>query len=274
VIQISINPSTVAKTLGITAGLLLLASIGGQLAKFLLGYDYLKGFVPLFHVDTERNIPTFFSVFLLLFSSLILATITIHSKNEKALHTSSWIILLFGFTFMAYDEAFQVHEKLIEPVRSLLNTDSLGVFYFSWVIPGIAIVAFLTLFFLKFLLHFPTTERFRILAAAALYIGGAIGMELIGGNYAESNNTQNLTYSMITAIEEGLEMTGLIVFIWALLKHCADNHKEINIQFIDKEGRYPTSRGPLKRDITLKDSGQYNPTTTPPNYPDESTPVR
>jgi hypothetical protein len=67
--------------------------------------------------------------------------------------------------------------------------------------------------------------------AAILYIGGAIGVELIGGRYAELHGEENWTYSMITTVEESLEMAGLIVFIWALLEYCADNYKEVRFRF-------------------------------------------
>jgi hypothetical protein len=36
---------------------------------------------------------------------------------------------------------------------------------------------------------------------------------------------------MIVTVEESLEMTGLIVFIWALLKYCADNYKQVRFRF-------------------------------------------
>ena len=47
--------------------------------------------------------------------------------------------------------------------------------------------------------------------------GGAIGVELIGGRYLELHGVENLTYAMITTVEESLEMAGVIIFIWALL---------------------------------------------------------
>lgn len=229
--QISLNPSAIARILGAVAFLLVLASIGGQFSRFALGHDYLKGLVPLFYIDAEQNIPTYFTVLLMLFAALLLAIIAVLNRKQRIPHVSKWAILSFGFLFMAYDEAFQVHERLISPVRTLLSDSNLGVFYFAWVIPGIALVLVLGLFFLRFLLHLPATARLRFLMAATFYIGGAIGVELIGGRYTELHGSQNWTYSMIATVEESLEMAGLIVFIWALLKYCADNYKEVRFRF-------------------------------------------
>ena len=228
--QISLNPTAIARVLGAITFFLVLASIAGQLTKFLLGHDYVKGFVPLFDVNQERNIPTFFSVLLLLGAALLLAVITRLKQNHRAPHVSKWATLTVGFVFMAFDEAFQVHEYLVAPVTKLLGDGHLGVFYFAWVIPGIALVFALGIFFLKFLLYLPPLTRMRFLIAGTIYVGGAIGFELIGGRYFELHRQLTLTYSMMATIEETLEMVGVIVFIWALLVYLADNHKEVRFE--------------------------------------------
>jgi hypothetical protein len=129
------------------------------------------------------------------------------------------------------DEAWSIHERLITPVRGLLGDGPLGILYFAWVIPGIAVVFVLTLSFLGFLLRLPAKTRFSFLVAATLFIGGALGIELVGGRYAELHGVENLTYSMIATVEESLEMAGVIVFIYALLKYIADNYNEVRFRF-------------------------------------------
>ncbi|MGH8626685.1 MAG: multidrug transporter [Gammaproteobacteria bacterium] len=177
------------------AFLLVLASIGGQLTVYLTGHNHLYGLVRLFYVDAENNIPTDFST-LLLFAALLLAVITVLKRKQTGSSVSHWAILSFGFLFMAADEAWSFHERLIKPVGKLLGDDNLGVFYFAWVIPGIALVLVLALFFLRFLLRLPAKTRLTFLMAATLYIGGAIGVELIGGRFYELHGKRNLTYSM------------------------------------------------------------------------------
>jgi len=113
----------------------------------------------------------------------------------------------------------------------MLGDGDLGIFYFAWVIPGIALVLVLGLFFLRFLLSLPATTRRRFLIAATLYLGGALGVELIGGQYAELHGFESFTYSMIATVEESLEMAGLILFIRALLKYCAESYKEVGFRF-------------------------------------------
>ena len=228
--QISLNPSSIARVLGAIAFLLILASTGVQLTSYLTGRNNIFGLVRLFYIDAEQNIPTFFSMFILLFAALLLGFITALKRNQTAPHISHWMVLSFGFLYMSADKAVSIHEALIRPTRMLLGDGHLGVFYFSWVIPGIILTLVLALFFRSFLLHLPPKTRRTFLVAAILYIGGAIGLELIGGRYFELYG-DNWTYKMISTVEESLEMAGIIVFIQALLVYIADNHKEVRFRF-------------------------------------------
>ena len=229
--RISLNPSSTALVLGAAAFLLLLASTGGQLSRFLLGHGRLKGLVPLFYLGGERNVPTFFSVLLMLFIVLLLATVAILDGKARAPHARKWVALSGGFLLMAYDEAFQVHERLIGPMRSLLGDGDLGVFYFAWVIPGIALVLALALFFLRFLLQLPTRTKLAFSIAGALYVVGAVGLELQEGRHAEVHGLLNPTSVALATVEESLELAALVLFIWALLGHIADRHGEVQLRF-------------------------------------------
>lgn len=229
--QLSVNPFAVARVLGWITFLLGLASVGGLSLEFCFGYDYAKGFIPLFDIDKEQNIPTFFSVLLLLFSSMLLALIAMLNQKQGDHDAPKWGLLSSGFLYMAYDEAFRVHERWIGPIRALLGDTDLGAFYFAWVLPGIVVVLILGLFLIGFIFRLPETTRRSFLLAATLYLGGAIGVEMIGGWHAELHGTGNPVYRIITNVEEIMEMTGLIVFIWALLRYSQEHHNDVRVRF-------------------------------------------
>src|SRR5262249_42974969 len=63
--QISLNASAIASVLGAVVFVLLLADLGVQVTRYVFGHPHAKGFVPLFDLDAEENIPTFFSQCLL-----------------------------------------------------------------------------------------------------------------------------------------------------------------------------------------------------------------
>ncbi|MCU0541126.1 MAG: hypothetical protein MUE44_02935 [Oscillatoriaceae cyanobacterium Prado104] len=177
--------------------------------------DYLAR---AFSVDAERNVPTVYSVLALLFSSILLGAIAYAKNQDSDRYKYHWKVLSFIFVYLSLDEAGQFHEKLIYPMRSLLNAT--GFLYYTWVVPiGLLVVIFL-LSYTKFLFHLPLTTRKLFVLASVLYIGGALGMELIGGYQAEKWGTShNLPHLITVTVEELLEMLGIVVFIHALMSY-------------------------------------------------------
>lgn len=235
--SIRLSSFAVARALGALSLLLVLASIGGQFDKYWLGSGHFPGLADLFYLDAEKNIPTIFSVFLLFFAAVLLTVITIFKKKNDP-DVTKWAILAFGFLYMTVDEGMSIHEKLRIPMHRFFGDVFPSIFHFVWVIPGIAVICVLTLFFAKFLRRLPAKTRSEFVIAATLFIGGAIGMEMVGGWYAHSHGLKNLTYSIIiVTLEESLEMAGVIVFIYALLEYIADNYNLGQFRFDDFEGK-------------------------------------
>lgn len=227
--QVTVTPAAIVCVLGAAASLLILASIGSHLTAVFTGYEVypvndpgtqVDDFVRFLSVDMEKNLPTFFSTSLLILAALLLSVITVFERRRSNSYAFYWAILSCGFFVMAGDELLQFHERLITPGRELLGDDYSGIFHFAWVVPGIVLVVVLAVFFRRFLSSLERTTRLAFLTAAILYVGGAIGLELLGGYVATSQGqTYSVLYASITTVEEGLEMAGTIVFIWALLMH-------------------------------------------------------
>lgn len=230
--QVILTSSKLIRSLSFIALLLILASIGGQISKYLLGHGYLFGLVQFLNVDKEQNLPTAFSAFLLLFSAALLFLLSIIKKNSKDLYYFRWKLLSYGFLFIAFDEAFVIHERITIPLRNLFGDVNLGFFYFAWVIPYILILLVVFILFYRFFFHLPKTTRFTFFISACFYVGGAVGFEFIEGQYAELNGMDNMVFSIMTTIEESLEMAGVILFIRGLLDYIAIQYHEVQMVFI------------------------------------------
>lgn len=215
--EITISPARVAQVLGAVVVLLLLLNVGGQVWTFFFERKYDIGLIEEFNIDRESNIPTYFSSVLLLTAAALLAVIALSKSKANELFARHWGALSAIFLLMSLDEAANLHERLISPLQRLLGAS--GWFRFAWVIPGMIFVAVLALSYLKFLLHLPKLTKAFFLLAGSLYVGGALGMEMIAGQYADLHGVENFTYSMITTVEEALEMSGVVVFIYALLRY-------------------------------------------------------
>ena len=216
--QIPLTPGSVTQfLLRVMVCLVVLSCLSLIILHFFPDSRSAYYFAKAFNVDHERNIPTLYSFLALLFSALLLGVIADAKKLDSDPYKHHWKILSFIFLWLSLDEIGQLHEKLKNPMRSLLNAT--GFLYFTWVVPiGFLVVIFLFCY-RKFLLHLPVATKKMFVAAAALYIGGALGMELPGAYLASTTGTENLSYVIVVTIEESLEMLGIVVFIHALMSY-------------------------------------------------------
>ena len=217
--QIPLTPRAVTQfLLRVVACLVVLSSLSDISLYFFPDSRLAQYFSTVFNVNAEGNIPTFYSFLVLLFSSLLLGAIA-HGKNlDSSPYKQHWKILSFIFLYLSLDEAGQLHEKLINPTRSLINAT--GFLYYAWVVPiGFLVVIFL-LSYTKFLFHLPVSTRKLFVGATALYLVGAMGLELVGGYlFTTTKVMPAVFYQIATTIEESFEMLGIVVFVHALISY-------------------------------------------------------
>jgi hypothetical protein len=210
---ITYQPKKVAIFLGMIIVLLIVANLAGIVSKFYFGSHR----VALFDLDREGNIPTLYSAVTLLLSAGLLAVIAMAKKRQGKREYLFWAGLALVFLFLSVDDGAALHENIIRPLRNALNTS--GVLYFAWVIPYGAFVLTLGLVYFRFLFSLPARIRSLIILAGLLYVGGALGFELIGGYWTEVNGQENAAYALITTCEQTLQMTGTLVLIYALMSY-------------------------------------------------------
>lgn len=184
-------------------------------------------FYELFSLDRELNIPAWYSAFSLLFCSGLLKAITVINRKDR--HFSYWRTLYFIFVYLSLDEAFSFHEIFIIPsLRQALNLNP--IFFQTWVIPGAILVAFFAFKYLKFWLDLPPKTRYLFLIAAVVYVSGTLGMEMIGGLLIEYFSRRSFITVIGIVIEEFLEMTGIVIFIYALITYLSSLKKSIRLK--------------------------------------------
>jgi hypothetical protein len=196
------------------------ASFAGKVAVYRFGVRPSAPIV-LTAVDSEWNVPAWFSSMLLGVIGLLMVLLGSHKARLGERHARSWQSLGAIFVALSMDEACGFHERLIGPMRELLGAG--GIFHFAWVIPGLMFAAVVGLLYLRFLLDLPKRTRWLFITAAALYLGGALGVEMLDGAYASAYGEENLGYRVLTAIEELLEMSGAVLMMYALLDYIGDH---------------------------------------------------
>lgn len=119
--------------------------------------------------------------------------------------------------YLACDELFKWHERSVEPLREWLKLD--GFLLYAWVLPALLVTAVVGLLYARFLFHLPPVTRWRFLLAGTLFVGGAVGMEMVGGKVHEMAGYGTPAYAFVSHVEEVMEMSGVIVFVHALLAY-------------------------------------------------------
>jgi hypothetical protein len=254
--KLIIRPSAIAQILAAIAALLVIASTAGHLTRYFTHHGRIFGLIDLFSLDGERNIPTLYSTFLLLFAALLLGFIAVIKAKERCRHTSKWVVLTVGFVCMAIDEAWSFHERLGPPVRAWLAWKSFGFLYFAWIIPALVLVLGLGAYFLRFLSHLPRRTRFAFLMAAVLFLSGTVGIESLEGHHVELYGRDNLTYIAMFTLEESLEMAGIIFYIYALLQYISEHYRDIGFCFVEGAPAYVASaRGAVPEPEVMHSEG-------------------
>jgi hypothetical protein len=232
---------------------LIVADLFGLVSRYVFGHGRLLGLVPLFDLDREANIPTYFAALLLLLCSALLLLIGGLKAERKDPLRRYWQALGLIFLYLSVDEAATLHETFVTPLRTLFHTS--GVLYFAWVIPyGIGGFILLVIF-LRFLLHLPPTMRRLTILAGSVYVTGALGFELLAGYYVDRLGGRDVFYALLATGEESLEMIGLVIFGYALMTYLESESGQFQVRFQSQTRTVPPSPG-ASSDSAPREAGQ------------------
>jgi hypothetical protein len=203
----SLRADRVAFTLGAIMAVLVIVHILAMQASFnpALGLRERFGFeywhLSVFDLDEEESFGTWFSVGILAMAAALLLNQGRILKAKGGGWHRSWLVLGIGFCVLSIDEVVGMHEYV-----NTLMADT------SWTVIGFPILLIVALVYLPFLWHHRWRTALLFLLAGAIYGGGAVGVE-----HFTDSAVNSLHYNMWTALEEGMEMSGVIVFIYAIL---------------------------------------------------------
>ena len=127
-----------------------------------------------------------------------------------------WKLLAMGFFLLSLDEVAGLHESF--------NT----VTDVTWAIPGGILALVVGLMFFPFMWSLLSGTRNAFFLAGCTYVGGAIGVEIVGAPM----DADTMLYNLTTVAEKGMEMAGVILFLAAMLQYMArpqNNSLEIGV---------------------------------------------
>lgn len=219
-LELRIAPAAVV-VLAAVAAVLCLVSFGFEVIRHGLqlqfrGLDSLQGY---FALDQESNVPTWFQAALLLVCALLLWTAGDDAADGRLGRVRQWRLLAAVFAYLSIDELAMLHERADDPLHHLFNTS--GALLWAWVLLAAPLVVVFGLAYLPFLRSLPSPTRNGLLLAGAVYVGGAIAMEMVGSYFFSVAGLDSFAYQMAATAEEGMEMAGLLLLITTLGRHTA-----------------------------------------------------
>ncbi len=216
-IDLTLEPRKLAWALARVILALDAAYILTQALVFAFGFSPNSLAFALVDLNHEMNFPTFYAGAALLLAALLLAA-TAAGERGRGRPFAAWAGLSSAFVFLAADEVLMIHEKLNDPLRAALHTTG-GAFHHAWLIPYAVLTAAMGALYVPFLLRLPKATRRLFIVAGTMFVGGAVGCELIGNALQGGVQEKGLPLIVEIFCEETLEMSGVALFIYAIVAY-------------------------------------------------------
>lgn len=178
--------------------------------------------VSIFDLDTEESIGTWFSAVLLLMAGRFLWLQRGALRRHGERDVLGWTVLAVGFHILSLDEVAGMHEYL----NQMLKSNDTGI---RWTAIGGPAAALVGLAYVPWLLRLPARTRAFFIVGGVLYLGGAVLVERATDVYEDWGKLNTYEYHLWIALEEGLEMVGVIVFLRGLLGHMAGGSRAATV---------------------------------------------
>lgn len=220
-LDLTVRPAGVARVCAIvTAVVVALGLVANRLAFGVAPHleHPIARAAARFDLGLEPSVPALWSTFLLAACAVMLA-VNGRAAAPDDPDRRTWYGLALVFLALAVDETVMVHEMANDTLRETLGTS--GYLYFAWVIPGALFALAVAAASARFLFRLDPRTRALFLLAGTIFVGGAIGMELIAARIAETRGVESVAHMIEQAFEESMEMGGTILFLYALLDHLA-----------------------------------------------------
>src|SRR5215216_6860118 len=244
----------------ITIAVLFITLVGflARVAMYMWGVEGYLQPLRIFDVGEERSIPTWFESIQFLLCSILLAVVAVAKKRRSDRYSLHWSFLSVIFLELSLDEVASIHEAIgAQSERLLHNTTGFtpgGAIKFFWVVPGTIFVFIVLVAYLRFLANLSRSTRYSFLLAGALFVLGALGLEMLSAQVSSSSEgianffgmelglsghsgsaLPKIMIGLQTCVEEMFEMLGLTAFIYALLAYIRSYIEDINARVrIDK----------------------------------------
>lgn len=209
--------------------IVLLLTLASTLTDLIDGVPYSVS--NLLEVNNRANLPTWYASVSLLLSALLLSFIAVSKKQTGDRFVRHWGGMALLFLLLSLDKSAAIHRPLARPLRAIFAS---GTYHTATAIAVIAFMAVFAVVYLRFFLHLPTQTRWLFLLSALVFLAGAIGLDSFNSFLHRGYQIGPVTassYNLLSDLEALLEMSGILIFIYALLAYASQHARRIEIVF-------------------------------------------
>jgi hypothetical protein len=217
-VTVTVRRGPIVRGLAVAAAGLVACSVAGNVSAHGFDAQRFGELRKLFQLESESNVPTWFGTVLLLLAAVLFAAVGQRELTWGRPWARHWRGLAVIFVVLSALETSTFRESVLNRVRDVLPGGEAEVLRAAWIVPVGVVLLVVSAFYTAFLRALPSWLHRRMLVAALLYLGGAVGLEVLGNLRGAE---RDLLYFLATDLEEALEMAGVIVLVGALLEHLA-----------------------------------------------------
>jgi hypothetical protein len=224
-VSIPVSPRKVRNGLLLIVAAMAVAGVLTELYVYVLADDAIERAYPareyflLFDPRGELSFADWFSTLGLFACALLAALCAALTRARRGPYLLHWIVLSLILLLLSADEAVSLHQRASEVIRDQFIPHP-GVVE-PWLYLAAALILVYGLAYVRFVLDLPGQIRRLFVLAAAVFVAGAAGFELIEGILLNTDElgSNNLRYALVATTEQVLEMLGIVIFAYALMLH-------------------------------------------------------
>jgi len=202
--SLNLNSRKIALSLGLIAVLLALQGIYCEHLLFhVLGRDAdttVTRLLDLFSINAQESVPTWYSTILFFLVASLLAWIALSTRARNEPYSLYWTGLALAFLYVSMDKGTAIHESASDLLQSIYRVSCL--FQFVWLILGLSLVIVVGILYGRFWWGLPGRARVLFAIAAAVYVGGAVGIEALSTRQYYLDGGKSFRYLVISSVEE------------------------------------------------------------------------
>lgn len=211
-----------AGILAVTVVLVALGDLTALVARHAFGITEVGAVLGL---RNEQSLGTWVNTLLLAVAGAAAALNGAVAARLGGQWVRNWWLLGGVLALLSIDEVVGVHDRAMLPLREALTAS--GVLYYAWIVPAMAVTLVFLLLQVRFLRALGRPTGLGLFLAGAVFVGGAVGLEMVEGLLAEAGQAASLAYDVAVLVEETAEIGSVAWAAHLLLGHLLSSSRSL-----------------------------------------------